>query len=221
MSGVTFESVEAGVSSFPIMLTGPTAAQRAKSQAAAVGGWTIGVTELKPTRNAVHIVFSREDDLRVPGLEDALMRDLRMALSDGIDAAVFNGDAGATGTDSDITGLKTAAISERTITQTNKVKGTETLAEYAALVDGKHAESLQDLMVVASVGSNTLWLSTIVNSAAENQTLAQFLRASGVNWMTRADNRHGDRQRRLRGVYRARARALKVRALPLYGLRAS
>ena len=186
--GVSFESVAAGVASYPILLTGASGAQRGKSEAAAVTAWTMGASELKPTRNAVHAVFNREDDLRVPGLEDALMRDLRMALMDSTDAAVFNGDAGASGTDSDITGLKTAAnVVEKTITQANKVKGKETLTAYAELVDGKHAESLQDLMVVASVGANTLWLTEIVNSAAENQTLAQFLGASGLSWMTRAD----------------------------------
>ena len=61
------------------------------------------------------------------------------------------------------------------------------LARLAALVDGKHATMLPDLRIVASVGTNILWLTTIINSAASNETLAQFLRAAGVSWTTRAD----------------------------------
>ena len=39
--GVTYESVAPGVASYPIMKTGPTGEQRAKSQAAAVQAWTV------------------------------------------------------------------------------------------------------------------------------------------------------------------------------------
>lgn len=95
--GVTMESVAAGVSSYPMTTAGASAAQRAKSQAAADAAWTIGVSELKPTRNAVRLLFNLEDAARIPGLESALTRDLRMALMEGIDRAIFVGDAGATG----------------------------------------------------------------------------------------------------------------------------
>ena len=184
--GITFESVAPGVASYPIMLTGGTGVQRARTQAASADTWTVGSSELKPTRHALHRVFSREDDLRNPGLQDQLTRDLRMALSDSMDVAVFSGDDSGTGTDADITGIDTAAnVVERTVTQANKVKPAQTLTEFAALVDGKHAESLGDLRIVASVGANTLWLTTIANSAAENQTLAQFLMASGLSWGVR------------------------------------
>ena len=81
-------------------------------------------TELKPKRNAVRLVFNTEDAARIPGLEAALSRDLRMALTEGIDRAIFVGDAGATGTDADITGLQTATgLTEKTIAQSAKVKG--------------------------------------------------------------------------------------------------
>ena len=114
--GVTMRSVAPGVASFPITTAGATGAQRAKEEAAAAAAWTVGVTELKPTRDAVHATFVMEDAARLPGLEDALTRDLGAALTDAIDKAIFVGDAGATGTDADITGLQTAAdIVEKTI----------------------------------------------------------------------------------------------------------
>lgn len=190
--GITMESVAPGVAAFPITTAGPSAAQRAKSQAADDAAWTIGVSELKPTRNAVRLVYNVEDAARIPGLESALNRDMRMALTEGVDRAIFLGDTGATGADADITGLTGIAASaggltETTITQANKVKGPETLAAFTGLVDGIHAGGLGDLNVVAAIGAWRLWEGTIVNAAAENQTLASFLRAAGLSWSARGE----------------------------------
>ena len=186
--GITTESVPAGVASFPVTTAGASAAQRAKSQAADGAAWTIGVSELKPTRNAVRLGFNVEDAARIPGLESALTRDFRMALTEGVDRAIFIGDTGATGTDADITGLQTAAnVVEQTITQANKVKPAETLAAFLALIDGKHASMAEDLRCVLSVGAHNLWAGTIANSAAENQTVLAFLKANGLSCSVRGD----------------------------------
>ena len=186
--GITMESVPTGSASFPVTTAGASAAQLARStDAAADASWVIGVTEMKPKRNAVRLQFSIEDAARIPGLESALTRDLGMALSEGIDRAIFLGDASATGTDSDITGLQTAAITEATITQTNKVSGPGSLAAFTGLVDGIHAMGLNDLNVVASVGAYRLWENSIINSTADNMTLAAFLRLAGLSWMSRGE----------------------------------
>ena len=186
--GVTFDSVAPGVASYPVTTAGAAGAQRQRAEAAANAAWTIGVSELKPKRHAVRAVFTTEDAARIPGLEDALTRDLRMALTESVDRAIFIGDDGALGADSDITGLTTAAgLNEQTLTQTNKVKAEETLAAFLDLIDGKHASTMADLNVVASVGANILWGRTIANSVAENQTVAQFLMKSGLSWMARGD----------------------------------
>ena len=186
--GITMESVPAGVASYPVMTAGASAAQRQRStDAAADAAWTIGVTEMKPKRNAVRLVFSIEDAARIPGLESALTRDLRMALVEGVDRAIFLGDAGATGTSADITGLQSAAITETTIKQEDKVKGPETLGAFTGQVDGIHAMGLGDLRVVASVGAWRLWENTIINSTADNMTLAAFLRMAGLSWMSRGE----------------------------------
>ena len=185
MVGVTMDTVPAGVSSHPVTATGPSAAQRGKTEAAVDSPWTISVVEMKPKRNAVRLVFSLEDTARIPGLESALTRDLRYALMEGIDRAVFLGDAGASGTDSDITGLSTAAITETLVTQTNKVMPAATLEAFTAQIDGIHANSLSDLRVVSSVGAWRLWANTVANSTAENQTVAAFLREAGLSWMAR------------------------------------
>ena len=185
--GVTMESVEPGIASFPATTAGASATQRGRTEAAADAAWTIGVTELKPTRNAVRAVFSREDELRNPGLQDALQRDLRMALVEGVDRTVFIGDDGANENAADITGLTTASITEVEITQANKVKADKTLETFTGMVDGVYAGGLGDLRVVAAVGAWRLWENTIHNSAAENETVAQFLRRAGLSWTSRGE----------------------------------
>ena len=190
--GITMESVPVGSASFPVTTAGSSAAQRGRTEAAADGAWTIGVTELKPTRNAVRAVFSIEDAARIPGLESALTRDLRMALTEGIDRAIFIGDSGANENAADITGLNTAAnVTETTITQANKVKGKETLEAFVNMLDGKHATMLADLNIVAAVGAGRLWESTVLEVSSETasvfKTLAAFLRDAGLSWTIRGD----------------------------------
>ena len=185
--GISMESVPVGAASFPVTTAGASAAQRGKDQAAGDTVWTVEVTELKPKRNAATLKFSIEDTARIPGLESALTRDLRMALTEGIDRAIFTGDDGATLNAGDIVGLQTAAITETTITQANKIKGPETLAAFTGMVDGIHANTIGDLNVVAAVGAYRLWENTIINTttATNNQTLAAFLRVAGLSWAAR------------------------------------
>ena len=185
--GISMESVPAGSASFPVTTAGASAAQRGKDQAAADTAWTVGVTELKPKRNAATLKFSIEDSSRIPGLESALTRDLRMALTEGVDRAMFIGDSGANPNTGDIVGLQGAGITETTLTQANKIKGPETLAAFLAMVDGIHANTLGDLNIVAAVGAYRLWENTIINvaTATNNQTLAAFLRLAGLSWAAR------------------------------------
>ena len=185
--GISFRSVSPGVASYPITVSGGGGVQRARTQAVPESTYTIAVTEMKPTRHAIHGIYSIEDDSRLPGLADAIERDMRAGLVDSVDLACFKGDATATGTDSDIVGMQTAAITEATLTQSAKVMADDTLAFFLAYVDGKYAASMSDLNIVASVGANTLWYSTIHAATVDNQTVAQFLMASGVNWTARGD----------------------------------
>ena len=187
--GVTMESVPAGVASFPITTAGAGAAQRGRTEAAADAAWTVGVSELKPTRNAVRLVFSIEDAARIPGLESALTRDLRMALVEGVDRAVFLGDGGANENSADITGLQTAAgLTERTITQAAKVTGEGVLKAFAGLIDGKHAMTAADLRIVLAVGANQLWFAERANTGASADTLiGELMTRSGLSWLTRAE----------------------------------
>ena len=184
--GITMPTVPAGVAAYPVMSAGGSGAQRGRTQAAAESTYTFTVTELKPTRHAVHGIYSIEDELRLPGMADAIERDMAMATVESMDKAIFNGANGANEDVGDITGLRTHAdVDETTVTQTNKVKGDELLQDFLAFVDGKYALSMADVRVVASVGSNVLWGGTVHAATVENQTVAAFLRANGVTWTTR------------------------------------
>ena len=186
--GVSMRSVPNGAASYPVTTTGATGAMRGRSEDAASAPWVVGVSEMKPKRNAVHLEFSVEDAARMPGLEESLTRDMRAGLMEAVDKSIFSGDSTATGTASDIVGVNTfSGLLEKTISQTDKLKPAETLQAFVELCDGVHAESLGDLMIVSTVGANQLWLMTIANSATENQTLAQFLMASGMTWGTRGN----------------------------------
>ena len=185
--GIMMESVEAGAATFPVT-TSPatvTGAQRGREEAAAAGAWTIGATEFKPTRMGIHFQFAGEDAMRVPGLEDALVRDMRMALRERMDYVVFNGDDGANEDTADIDGLfDLAGLTEKTLSQANKLKWPESLKEFSDLVDGLHAEDISDVRTILSVGMNRLWRQTSANTN-RNESIAQVLRSNGLMWKAR------------------------------------
>ena len=185
--GVGMVAVEPGVSSHPLTTAGAAFGMKEKEVAVGDTAWTVGVTEAKPKRGGVRAVFTLEDAARLPGLEDALLRDLRMALTEGVDRAIFIGADGGSNNTADITGLTTAAITEVTLTQANKIKADKVLQAFLGMVDGIHAGGLEDLRIITAVGAYTLWGGTIHNSAAENQTVAQFLTASGLSYGGRGD----------------------------------
>ena len=184
--GISMPSVAPGVAAYPLLVSDAAGAQRGRTQAAAAATISATVTEVKPTRNAVHAVYSVEDDARLPGLADSIRRDLGMAMTEKIDRTIFLGDTGANENSADIAGMVASGITELTLEQSEKVKYADILALLAALIDGKYAASMADIRIVASVGSNSLWLSTIANTN-RNETVAQVLRSNGVTWMTRGD----------------------------------
>ena len=186
--GVTFDSVPPGVTTYPVTTAGATGAQRGREEAAGAAVWTTETKELKPTRNSVYLEYALEDSYRNPGLDAALMRDLRAALVDAVDAAIFKGDAGANEGTADITGLTTATIGESTISQANKTDGQDWVALFAALIDGRYATTPGQLNIVSSVGSNVLWMSQLARSGNNvTDTVAQMLRTAGFNWTVRGD----------------------------------
>lgn len=184
--GITMESVPTGAASFPVTATGASPTQRGRTQAAGADAWTVSVLELKPTRNSARLVYSIEDSARIPELESALVRDLRMAMTDAVDDAVFLGDDSANENAGDITGLQTATgVTESTITQALKVAAKGTLDAFTDMVDGLYAYELEDLNCVMSVGAWRLWKDEIFTAAADSTTIGEFLKRAGLTYRAR------------------------------------
>ncbi len=186
--GVTYRSVEPGTQRIPVTSAGGTPAMKAREEAAGDSAWAITTEEHKPKRLPVTLVFPTEDAFRLPMLEPALVRELRMSVMEKMDAIIFSGDTAADGTDADIKGLKTIAdVEEVTLTQAKKIVGADVLAAFVGLVDGLHASSMSDLRAVFSVGANTLWGSTVLPApVTTGETIAQYISRAGLTWRTRA-----------------------------------
>ena len=180
--GISFRPVAPSVAAYPLTSAGGAPQQRGRTQASTAKTYTVKVTEIRPARRAVHGVYSIEDDSRLPGIAAAIERDMQAAMTESVDLAVFNGDANANEDTADIVGMQTAAITEATLSQSNKAKADEVLKFFLSYVDGKFAASLNDVRIVASVGTNVYWHGSIHNSAVDNQSIAQFLMASGLTW---------------------------------------
>ena len=92
--GVSFRSVGSGIANYPVTTSGPVGVQRQRAEA--VGAVTLGVTvhEMKPTRMATHLVYSVEDVARLPGLADAIRREMSDALVDAHRQGGFPGSDG-------------------------------------------------------------------------------------------------------------------------------
>ena len=186
--GVSFRPVASGVHTIPTFSAAPSGVQRGRAEAVTEGTFTLAVSEMTPTRSAVYGIYSVEDESRLAGMSDAMVRAMTAGIASAVDLAIFKGDSGAGETSANIVGFQTAlaAAQEVTITQNNKVLAAGTLAAFAEMVDGRYANGMGDLRAVASVGANTLWASTVPNASDGNQrTLAAILRENGLTWTTR------------------------------------
>ena len=135
--GIMRPSVSPGIAAYPVTTSGPASGQRARAEAQAAGTLAVTVKELKPTRQTAVGAYQIEDDMRLPGLSDAMLRHMRNQVVENIDKTIFLGDTTASGTEADIAGLNTrSGVDEITVTQAQKIKGDETVKKLATLIDG-------------------------------------------------------------------------------------
>ena len=201
--GITRRSVGMGEVSYPALTAGAVPAMRARDQASAVAAWTAAAVQATPKRLAAAANLTAEDMIRLPGLEAAMVADLRAALIERADRTVLLGDATADGTDSDIDGLAGSTLAAAVdITQSAKASGfgaASVLASFASMLDGIHAHSPGDLRILMSVPAMTLWLSTKASGGgAAEKSIYEVLTESGFTMMrSRAaidtDTANGDR----------------------------
>ena len=191
--GVTRRSVAPGVATVPVMGGTLAGAARSRSQKIADASWSVATTEIKPKRFGARAVFSTEDADRIPGLNAALRRDMRMAVTEGLDRLVFTGDSSPTTNTDDIKGLaqltaSSDSIVELELTQAEKIVGKTVLARLVGLLDGKGASMLSDLGIVGSVGFAKAVEGEFVSATiAEYLTIGSFLRNAGVSWQVRGE----------------------------------
>ena len=111
---------------------------------------------------------------------------MRMAMVESVDLAVFKGDAGANEDTADVVGLQTAAVTEATLTVRPRARRpTMCSSSFLSTWTGQYAASLGDVRIVASVGTNVLWYGSVHAPTVDNQSIAQFLMASGLSWTAR------------------------------------
>ena len=136
--GVTMTAVAVGNAVYPYMTAGTTAAQKAPSAAQDAAAATFAMETLGPLRLTARYLFQVEDTVRLPGLEETLRSDLRLAMSDEMDKQIINGD----GNSPNVQGLL-AALTDPTAA--NAVATFENVIDvFADNVDGKHSYGLED-----------------------------------------------------------------------------
>ena len=69
--GISFRPVGSGTHSVPTFSAAPSGVQRGRGEDVAEGTFTLAVSEMTPTRNAVYGVYSVEDESRLSGMSDS------------------------------------------------------------------------------------------------------------------------------------------------------
>lgn len=162
--GVAMPSVPMGTRTYPVLTAGTTVSMQSPSgDQAAVAGTFAGNT-LSPVRLTGAYEFRVEDLQLLRGLEEALRRDLRMALTDQMDHQVINGNGSAPNVNGFISELPAptdaAARASWDIFLTSFVSG----------VDGINSYSIADIAAV--IGKDTYGRMEAVYRADETDITA-------------------------------------------------
>ena len=72
--GVSFRPVASGTHTIPTFSAAPSGVQRGRTEAVAEGTYTLAVSEMTPKRNAVYGIYSVEDESRLAGMSDSMVR---------------------------------------------------------------------------------------------------------------------------------------------------
>ena len=118
--GVSFRPVASGVHTIPTFSAAPSGTQQGRAEAVAEGTFTLAVSEMTPTRSAVYGIYSVEDESRLAGMSDAMVRAMSGGIASAVDLAIFKGDNGPTEASADIAGFQTALAAAQEVTITPK-----------------------------------------------------------------------------------------------------
>ncbi len=166
--GVDMPSVSIGEATFPVLSTGASVATLAKGAESSAAAGAFEVTTLDPRRVQARFKIRVEDLARLRGMEEALRADLREAIGDALDKAIINADGTAPAVQGFLANLTDpSAPGAAVATWSDFIKAA------ASGVDGKFAQSLQDVRVV--VGPATYQVAASVLDSTGSPTASDYL----------------------------------------------
>ena len=148
MLGVSMPTVPAGQRNYVYLSAGTSASMAAAGTAVDATAGTFTTTQLSPVALQARYLFSQESTLTLAGMEAALASDLRMLLSDKMDALILEGSGSApevSGFFNSLTAPTAESTTDTALTYASKLYGA---------IDGVHASSPADVRLL--VGTKTL-----------------------------------------------------------------
>ncbi len=146
--GIRPVAVQPGEEVYPLTSGGPVGGATAKGTKKDAEAVTIDVSnKLSPVRCTASVHFHKQDVLRVPGFEQAIRRDLQMALMNTMHSEIVNGSAslieGLTGSQ---TPLKIDGTADGNLS--SATTGNDVIEGIEGLCDGIYARQTSDLKVL-------------------------------------------------------------------------
>jgi len=149
--GVDRPTVAFGTQSYVSLTGGGAADFRDDGVALDATAGTFTTKQINPSRLSSRFVYDNIIDVRMRGASDALAADLRMQLSDKLDAVGLNGQAAVSGTSPALTGIINGLTDPTN--PTDVATWLQYLGAYDAHVDGRYATD--ETMVRMLVNANT------------------------------------------------------------------
>ena len=172
--GTRFDSVDRGVSAYPVLTAGETGTMRARGAPHDAVSATVKVSTLSPTRLVARYVFRVEDLARINLLEEALRSDLSMALSEAVDAQAIAGSGVAPNVPGFLTAITAPVIPGNTAADYGAF-----VREQAAAVDGRAATNISQVRLLCSP-SVYRHFSGVFTSVGEISGVDYLIARSGV-----------------------------------------
>ena len=181
--GLPFASADSGDQAVPQITAGAAGATVAAGAAQDAEAATIGVTTLTPHRLSARYQFRLEDTIRLPMLEEALRRDMAMALAETMDMEIIQGGTGITDLDSQVGTGKQIDIADvdADISSAAEWKTMSTSLLGATVLDGRYA----------TMNAEVAWLlNTMIYGAVQTAFRTATSDVSLDDWLTNHQVRH-------------------------------
>ena len=204
--GVTFPTVAAGEKYYPLLSTAPPASFKAKDGAALSTASAFTLASRTPKRVTGQFTVRVEDLAVMPSIEDSLGGAIGEAIAVATDEQVMTGN----GSGANLTGLFDIAtdVAIETATETYATG----VARFAALVDGRYANSMADLRAVIGTDTYAAYASLFRNGSDGNLFDYLMGKLGGLFVSTHVPNKTGMGQK---GIV-MRTRGSQIAEVPVW-----